>query len=572
MSEATKKKLVIVGGVAGGATAAARARRLDENAEITLIEGSGYISFANCGLPYHIGGDIPKRETLLLRTPQDLWNRYRIRALVNTRVTNVDRAKKIVTYVQDGQTHELPYDKLILSQGGDPMKPAVEGIENIPHFSLRWVEDMDAIIEQMAKTKHRHVAVVGGGFIGIEVAEALRHKHFDVTLVEFAPGVMPNLDPEFSNLAKKELEAHGIRVLTQTTIKKAEKDGGTGGAGPRAATDGIHASGGALTLSDGSTFNADFIVFAAGVKPETSLAKQIGLEIGKTGGVVVNDFMQSSDEDIYVVGDMAEITNRITHTATRVPLAGPANRQGRLAAENALMGNRCRYRGALGSSVIKIFGKTLASTGLTEKAAKAANISAQAVMVHSNNHAGYYPNSERIALKLVFSPADGRVLGAQAFGPNGTEKRIDVIATAIVGWLTIYDLAGLDLTYAPPYSSANDPVNMAAFQAMNHHSGLSPVITPAEFAARRGEFALLDVRGAGEIRHYPVESEYQIPVDHLRENLSQIPKDKPLAVLCQSGQRSYIAQRILKQSGYKEVFNITGGWLGLAAQRGKWDK
>jgi len=549
---AESKKIVIVGGVAGGATAAGRARRLDENAEITLIEGSGYISFANCGLPYHIGGDIPKRETLLLRTPQDLWNRYRVKALVNTKVTQVDRAKKIVTYTQGGQTHEIPYDKLILSQGGDPMKPAVEGVENIPHFSLRWVEDMDAIIEQMAKAEFKQVAVVGGGFIGIEVAEALRHKHFEVTLVEFAPGVMPNLDPEFSNLAKKELEAHGIKVLTQTTIQSAAK-------------------GGALTLSDGSTFNADFIVFAAGVKPETSLAKQIGLEIGKTGGVVVNDFMQSSDEDIYVVGDMAEITNRITHTATRIPLAGPANRQGRLAAENALMGNRCRYRGALGSSVIKVFNKTLASTGLTEKAAKQANISAQAVMVHSNNHAGYYPNSERIALKLVFSPTDGRVLGAQAFGPNGTEKRIDVIATAIVGWLTIYDLAGLDLAYAPPYSSANDPVNMAAFQAMNHHSGLSPVITSADLVARRGNFALLDVRGAGEIKHYPVESDFQIPVDHLRENLGQLPKDKPLAVLCQSGQRSYIAQRILKQSGFKEVYNITGGWLGLAAQRGKWE-
>ncbi len=546
------RKIVIVGGVAGGATAAGRARRLDENAEITLIEGSGYISFANCGLPYHIGGDIPKRETLLLRTPQDLWNRYRVKALVNTKVTQVDRAKKTVTYTQDGQTHEIAYDKLILSQGGDPMKPAVEGIENIPHFSLRWVEDMDAIIEQMAKAEHKHVAVVGGGFIGIEVAEALKHKHFEVTLVEFAPGVMPNLDPEFSNLAKKELEAHGIRVLTQTTIKTA-------------------ASGGVLTLSDGSTLTADFLVLAAGVKPETSLAKQIGLEIGKTGGVVVNDFMQSSDEDIYVVGDMAEITNRITHTATRVPLAGPANRQGRLAAENALMGNRCRYRGAMGSSVIKIFNKTLASTGLTEKAAKQANIAAQAVMVHSNNHAGYYPNSERIALKLVFSPADGRVLGAQAFGPNGTEKRIDVIATAIVGWLTIYDLASLDLTYAPPYSSANDPVNMAAFQAMNHHAGLSPVISSADLAARRSEFNLVDVRGAGEIKHYPAESEFQIPVDHIRENLAQIPKDKPLALLCQSGQRSYIAQRILKQSGFKDVYNITGGWLGLAAQRGEWN-
>ena len=551
MSETNRTKLVIVGGVAGGATAAGRARRLDENAEITLIEGSGHISFANCGLPYHIGGEIVKRDALLLRTPQDLWNRYRVKALVNTKVTAVDRSKKIVTYTQDGRTHEIAYDKLILSQGGDPMKPQVAGLENVPHFSLRWVEDMDAIIAQMERAEHKHATVVGGGFIGIEVAEALRHKHFAVTLVEFAPNVMPNLDPEFSNLARRELEAHGVTVRTQTTITSAAK-------------------GGSLTLSDGSTVQTDLIVFAAGVRPETSLAKEMGLEIGKTGGVIVNDFMQSSDADVYVVGDMAEIQNRITHTATRIPLAGPANRQGRLAAENALMGNRCRYRGATGSAVIKIFDKTLAFTGLTEKGAKQNNVAAQVVTIHGNNHAGYYPNAERIALKLVFSPADGRVLGAQAFGPQGTEKRIDVIATAIVGWLTIYDLASLDLSYAPPYSSANDPVNMAAFQAMNHHSGLSPVISAAELLANRGNYAVIDVRGAGEIKHHPLESEYQIPVDHLRENLAVISRDKPLALLCQSGQRSYIAQRILKQSGFKDVFNITGGWLGVAAQQGKW--
>ncbi len=551
MSETNKTKLVIVGGVAGGATAAARARRLDENAEITLIEGSGHISFANCGLPYHIGGDIPKRDALLLKTPQELWNRYRIKAIVNTKVTAVDRSAKIVTYTQGSETHEIRYDKLILSQGGDPMKPAVEGLENIPHFSLRWVEDMDAIIAQMGRAEHKHVAVVGGGFIGIEVAEALRHKNFAVTLIEFAPNVMPNLDAEFSNLARRELEAHGIVVRTQTTIKSAAK-------------------GGLLTLSDDSTLSADMIVFAAGVRPETSLAKLMGLEIGKTGGVVVNDFMQSSDQDIYVVGDMAEIQNRITHTATRIPLAGPANRQGRLAAENALMGNRCRYRGALGSAVIKIFDKTLAFTGLTEKGVAQAGIAAQAVTIHGNNHAGYYPNAERIALKIVFSPADGRILGAQAFGPQGTEKRIDVLATAIVGWLTIYDVASLDLSYAPPYSSANDPVNMAAFQAMNHHAGLSPVISAATLLANRDNYAVIDVRGAGEIKHHPLQSEYQIPVDHIRENLAVIGKDKPLAVLCQSGQRSYIAQRILKQSGFKNVFNISGGWLAVAAQKGKW--
>lgn len=542
-----KKKLVIVGGVAGGATAAGRARRLDENAEITLLESSGHISFANCGLPYHIGGEISNRDALLLRTPEDLWKRYRIKAVVGAKVTAVDRTAKTVTYTSADASQTISYDKLILSQGGEPSIPKVEGIENIRHFSLRWIEDMDAIIAALKNLQHQRIAIVGGGFIGIEVAEAMIMRGLKVTLFEFAPNVMPNLDPEFSNLARRALEAKGVEVRTQTTITSAGK-------------------GGELLLSDQSKLDVDMVIFAAGVRPETSLAQQTGLAIGKTGGVVVNDFMQTSDEHIYAVGDMAEIQNRITHSSTRIPLAGPANRQGRLAAENALMGNRCRYRGATGSAVIKIFDKTLAFTGLTEKAAKQAGIPAQAVMVHSNNHAGYYPGAERIALKLVFSPADGRVLGAQAFGPEGTEKRIDVIATAIVGWLTIYDLAGLDLSYAPPYSSANDPVNFAAFQAMNHHSGLAPVITPAELKSRRGEFTLIDVRNPGEIKNFPVVSELQIPVDNLRERMGEIPRTKPLALLCQSGQRSYIAQRILKQSDYKDVYNISGGYLAVAAQ------
>ncbi|MBN8221120.1 MAG: FAD-dependent oxidoreductase [Spirochaetes bacterium] len=544
MSE--NKKIVIVGGVAGGATAAGRARRLDETAEITLLESSGYISFANCGLPYHIGGDIPKRDALLLRTPQDLWNRYRIRAEVGANVEAIDRNAKTITYKVANESKTIAYDKLILSQGGNPMQPQVAGIENLPHFSLRWVEDMDAIIAAADKAQHKHVAVVGGGFIGIEVAEAFIERKFQVTLLEFAPYVMPNLDAEFSNLARRTLEEKGVKVRTQTTIQSAE-------------------SGGKLVLSDGSRLEVDFAVFAAGVRPETSLAQKAGLELGKTGGVVVNDFMQSSDPDIYAVGDMVEIQNRITHAPTRVPLAGPANRQGRLAAENAIAGNRCRYRGATGSAVIKIFDRTLAFTGLTEKAAKQAGISAQAVTVHSNNHAGYYPGAERIALKLVFSPNDGRVLGAQAFGPDGVEKRIDVIATAIVGWLTIYDLASLDLSYAPPYSSANDPVNFAAFQAMNHHSGLAPVISPADLMARRGEFHVVDVRNAGEIEKFAFQSEAQIPVDQMRDRKGEIPTGKPLALLCQSGQRSYIAQRILKQSGFKDVFNISGGYLAAAA-------
>lgn len=548
MTKNNPTKLVIVGGVAGGATAAGRARRLDENAEITLLEASGHISFANCGLPYHIGGDIEKREALLLRTPQDFWNRYRIKALVNARVTRVDRTKKIVSYIQDNTPHEIPYDKLILSQGGEPMQPPITGIENIAHFSLRNVEDMDAIIAAIEKSQHRHAAVVGGGFIGIEVAEALRHRDLKVTLIEFASQVMPNLDREFANLAERELEKNGVKVLTGTTIQSV-------------------APGGLITFSNGSTETVDFIVFAAGVKPETGLARAMGLEIGKTGGVVVNDFMQTSDADIYAVGDMAEIQNRITHLPARIALAGPANRQGRLAAENALLGNRCRYRGALGSAVIKIFDKTLAFTGLTEKASEQAKIAAQAVTIHGNNHAGYYPGAERITLKLVFSPIDGRILGAQAFGAEGTEKRIDVIATAIIGWLTVDDLAGLDLTYAPPYSAANDLVNIAAFQAMNHRNGFSPVVAPAEFSAKCDAYCVVDVRNPNEIKNFPQASACQISVDTLRENLDKIPKEKPIAILCQSGQRSYIAQRVLKQSGFENVFNICGGYLAVAADQ-----
>jgi len=541
-------KLVIVGGVAGGATAAGRARRLDENAEITLLEASGHISFANCGLPYHIGGDIEKRDALLLRTPQDFWNRYRIKALVNARVTRVDRTKKIVTYIQNNTPHEIPYDKLILSQGGEPMKPPVTGIEHIAHFSLRNVEDMDAIIAALENPKHRHAAVVGGGFIGIEVAEALRQRDFKVTLVEFAPQVMPNLDREFANLAERTLAANGVKVLTATTIQSA-------------------APGGLITFSNAATETVDFIVFAAGVKPETGLAREMGLEIGKTGGVVVNDFLQTSDADIYAVGDMAEIQNRITHSPARIPLAGLANRQGRLAAENAVLGNRCRYRGALGSAVIKIFDKTLAFTGLTEKAAEQAHLPAQAVTIHGNNHAGYYPGAERITLKLIFSPIDGRVLGAQAFGAEGTDKRIDVIATAITGWLTVDDLAGLDLAYAPPYSAANDLVNVAAFQAMNHRNGLSPVVAATDFSAKCDAYCVVDVRNAGEIQKFPQASACQISVDTLRENLDKIPKEKPIAILCQSGLRSYIAQRVLKQSGFENVFNISGGYLAVSADK-----
>ncbi|HRP68706.1 MAG TPA: FAD-dependent oxidoreductase, partial [Turneriella sp.] len=458
----------------------------------------------------------------------DLLVRYRIRAEVNATVEKIDTNTKTVSYRKNGTVKIISYDKLILSQGGNPNKVAVEGIEHVPHFSLRLVEDMDAIIAQMQEPKSQRVIVVGGGFIGIELAEAFIQKKLNVTLVEFAPNVMANLDTEFSNLAKETLVVNGVDVRTRTTIQKVE-------------------AGGKITLSDGSTHTVDFVVFAAGVKPETTLATQMQLQIGKSGGVVVDEFMQTSNPDVYAVGDMVEIKNRFTGLSTRIPLAGPANRQGRIAAENIVWGNKSRYAGALGSAVVKIFDTTLAFTGLTEKAANELSIEAGTVTIHGNNHAGYYPNAERITLKLIFDTKDGRVLGATAFGKEGTEKRIDVIATALVGKLTVYDLATLDLCYAPPYGSANDVVNVAAFQAINHLSKLSPVVTPAALDANRADFNVVDVRISKERDECKTECQCAIEVDTLRECLSDVPCDKPVALLCQSGQRSYIASRILKQ-------------------------
>ncbi|MBV6492560.1 MAG: Coenzyme A disulfide reductase [Turneriella sp.] len=409
---------------------------------------------------------------------------------------------------------------------------------------------MDSIIAAMEKAQHKAVAIVGGGFIGIELAEAFIQKKFRVTLVEFAPQVMPNLDTEFSNLAKQTLEENGVGVRINTTIQKATPQG-------------------EITLSNGENLKVDFIIFAAGVKPETKLASQVGLTLGKTGGVVVDEYLRTSNKDIYAVGDMIEVTNRVTGLPARIPLAGPANRQGRIVAENIVWGDKSIYQGALGSAVVKIFDKTLAFTGLTEKAASAASFSTATVTIHGNNHAGYYPDAERLTLKLIFSGDDGRVLGAEAFGGAGVDKRIDVIATALQGKLSVYDLASLDLCYAPPYGSANDVVNVAAFQAINHLSSLAPVVTPSTLDQKHNDFNVVDVRSKEEREACVVKCQCEIGVDEIRECLKDVPQNKPIALLCQSGQRSYIATRILKQSGFENVYNITGGYYAVQAQKGE---
>ena len=527
------KRIVIIGGVAGGATAAARARRSDESAEITILERGGYISFANCGLPYYISGDIKSRSNLILQTPESFYSRYKIQVKLNTEATQINRTEKFVL----AGTEKYYYDKLILSQGANPILPEIPGISKENSFTLRDIDDMDKIHNFIDSNSPKTAVVVGGGFIGIEMAEALVERGLKVSLIEKYKHLMPIADPAFIE--------KGVNVITSDAAagyKPSEKK---------------------IILETGNELSADMILFSIGVRPELELIKQTGLEIGKTGGVIVNEFMQSSDPDIYVVGDMAEITNRITGDKTRIPLAGPANRQGRIAGDN-VCGGKKKYTGSIGSSVVKVFDKVFAMTGLTEKQAK--NLEASSVTVHPNHHAGYYPGAKQLSLKLTFSNKTGKVLGAQAFGSEGVEKRVDVIATAIIGGLHIEDLEELDLCYAPPFSSANDPVNMASFVSSNHKAGFSATVTVEEFITKQkndNSIFVIDVRNPDEYKKGNIAGAVNIPLPEMRDRLSEIPKDKEIYVHCQVGFRGHLANRILLQSGFKNVFNISGGYKSL---------
>ncbi|MBP7281395.1 MAG: FAD-dependent oxidoreductase [Leptospiraceae bacterium] len=539
------KKILIIGGVAGGATAAARARRSDESAEITILERGGYISFANCGLPYYISGEIKSRSNLILQSPESFFSRYKILVKLHTEAIEINRTDKFVLANTSSGTEKYYYDKLILSQGANPILPDIPGITTENSFTLRDIDDMDKIHDFIDKSAPKTAVVVGGGFIGIEMAEALVERGIKVSLVEKYKHVMPIADPEFGETIRRTFEEKTVSVVTSDSAvgyNSIEKK---------------------LILESGSELSAEMVLFSIGVRPELDLIKKAGLEIGKTGGVVVNEFMQSSDPDIYVVGDMAEITNRITGDKTRIPLAGPANRQGRIAGDN-VCGGKKKYTGSIGSSVVKVFDKTFAMTGLTEKQAK--NLDAASVTVHPNHHAGYYPGAKQLSLKLTFSNKTGKVLGAQAFGTEGVEKRVDVIATAIVGGLHIEDLEELDLCYAPPFSSANDPVNMASFVSANHKSGFSPTVSVEEFLSKQNSnksIYVIDVRDPNEYKRGNLPIAVNIPLPELRERLSEIPKDKEIYVHCQVGFRGHLATRILLQSGFTNVFNISGGYKSL---------
>ena len=543
-----KTKIVIVGGVAGGATAAARARRISEEAEITVVERGPYVSYANCGLPYFISRDIVKRSELLLQTPEGFDARYGVRVLLETEAIEIDRpGKRVLVRSKDGESW-LAYDKLILAQGGDPITPTMPGADASYVFTMWTVPDMDRMHAYIESDKPRTAVVVGGGFIGLEMAEALKKRGLATTVVELLPSVMATMDPEFGHQVASVLEANGVKVLTGAKVESVADR--------------------TVVLSDGRRLSADLVLFSVGVRPELTLARKAGLEIGPTGGLLVDDHLRTTDPDIYGAGDMLEIQHKVSGRRVRVPLAGPANRQGRIAASNAL-GLDMAYRGALGTSAVKVFEATAASTGLSERAAREAGFAVGVAVIYKGHHAGYYPGAEELSLKLVYDKKTARLLGAQAFGQAGVDKRIDVLATALAGKLTLHDLAELDLAYAPPYSTANDPINLVAFIGVNDLSGFSPLVTAAELKvelATPKPPLVLDVRNLGEFEASHLVGAMHIPVDDLRFESDRLPRNRRILVHCRSGFRAHLAVRILKQRGFADVANVTGWHLSMLAE------
>lgn len=539
-------KVVIVGGVAGGATAAARLRRLDETAEIVVFERSGFVSYANCGLPYYIGGVIEDEAELTLQTPESFYRRFRVQMKVHHEVTGIDRAAKTVTVhnLETGETFTESYDKLLLAPGAKPTQPALPGTGLDRLFTLRTVEDTLCIRRFVDERHPRSVVLAGGGFIGLELAENLRELGLDVTIVQRPRHLMTPFDPDIAALLHAEVRAHGIHLALGHTVEGfAETDGGV-----------------QVLLKGEAPLQADMVVLAIGVTPDSHLAADAGLELGLKGSILVNDRMQTSDPDIYAVGDAVQVRQFVTGQPALIALAGPANKQGRIAADNMAGGNS-RYKGSQGSSVLKVFSLTAATTGLSETAARKAGLDADAVVLSPMNHAGYYPGGHILTMKVVFERSTGRILGAQIVGAEGVDKRIDVLATAIRAGMNAYDLTELDLAYAPPYSSAKDPVNMAGYMIENLLTGRVRQFRLDELAAlpRDGSVTLLDARTPGEYRRGHADGFINLPVDDLREHLAELDPGKPVYVMCQSGLRSYLACRILSQHSFT-CFNFAGGY------------
>ena len=531
-------RVVIIGGVAGGMSAATRMRRLDADAEIIVLEKSGHVSYANCGLPYFVGGVIEEEDALLLQTPASLHARFKLDVRVATEVTSINPVAKTVT-VKDwlkGEEYELTYDKLILSPGASPIVPPIPGIERA--LTLRTVEDVEKIANRV-NAKPKSAVVIGGGFIGVEIAENLVHKGIPTTVVEAAPQVLAPLDPEMATLVAKEMRKHGITLHLGVSAKDVMPE--------------------AVLLSDGTVLGAELVIMAIGVRPDTTLARAAGLTIGTRGGIEVDDFNRTSNHDIYAVGDAAEKIDAIDGSATLVPLANLANRHGRVVADH-IAGRATRPIKTIGTAIVKVFDLMIAATGWNEKRLAAAGREVMVIHTHPNNHAGYYPDAKQIALKLIFDPKTGEILGGQGVGVDGVDKRIDVIATAIRGGITAPELADLELAYAPPFGSAKDPVNMLGYIAENMMSGL---LKTAQWnqtqELRNSGYQLIDVRTPSEYGNGSIPGAINIPVDEIRERVAEIKKE-PILVNCQVGQRGHTATMLLKELGF-DATNLDGGYL-----------
>ena len=544
------KKILIIGGVAGGASAAARLRRLDETAEIIMFERGDYISFANCGLPYYIGGEIKNRDDLLLQTPESFKQRFNIEVRIRNEVTGIDSEKKQINVknLSNDKTYTESYDKLILSPGAEPVRPPIPGIDSDRIFTLRNVPDTDLINDFINKHEPKRAVIVGAGYIGLEMAENLRRRGMLVAIVEMVDQVLPVMDKEMAGFIQPELHKHNVALWLNDAV-----------ANFRPSNSRIE-----VGLKSGMELSCEIVILAIGVKPEVKLAKQAKLEIGTTGGIKVNEELQTSDPDIYAIGDAIEVRDFALDNPTLIPLAGPANKQGRMVADNICGGNR-RYNGTQGTSILKVFDLTVAMTGASEKALAKTNMEYEKLHLHPANHVGYYPGAKQMHIKLLFTKPEGKILGAQIVGSKGVDRRIDIFAVAIRAGLTVFDLQELELAYAPPYGSGKDAVNMAGFAASNILDGTMEVV---HWNQLDGADYILDVRTTGEFKRGNVPSSVNIPVDELRNRLNELPQDTAINIYCTVGIRSYIACRILKQNGFI-ARNISGGLITYRSYQNK---
>ena len=545
------KRIVVIGGVAGGATTAARARGLSEEAEILVLERGPHVSFANCGLPYFVGGEISNSADLLVSTPQALKTRFNIDVRVLSEVVSIDRENRNVEVrnLATGEVYRESYDALVVSTGAMPLRPPIPGIDRPGNFVLRNVPDAQEISRWIEDREAGNAVVVGGGYIGLEMAEQLRRRGLNVTLVEALPQVMNVIDPEMADWLHVELRRNGVTLHLNDGV-----------AGFKAPADGEQAGASVVVLNSGTRIPADVVALGLGVKPDVGLARGAGLEIGDLGGIRTNEQMQTSDPCIWAVGDAVEVRNAVTGGWSLIPLAGPANRQGRIAADN-IFGRNSVYKGTWGTAILRLFDLTAAVTGATEKLLRRSNTPYEAVHLHPGSHAGYFPGAQPIAMKVLFDPGTGKLLGAQAVGRDGVDKRIDVLAAALQAGMTIEDLADLELAYAPPFGSAKDPVNLAGMIGQNIRQGDLSVAQWDEVAGLNlAATVILDVRQPNEWDAGHIPNALNIPLPELRARLAELPKDKEIVAYCHSGQRSYYACRILTQNGFR-CRNLTGAWV-----------